>query len=73
MDRKSAENFFQKNSFCDHGHVIWKDGSEDEFGLILRVEDLIEYASVYEYIAGKALAWYQERKKEEIKSLGIAG
>lgn len=73
MDRKSAENIIRKNSFCDHGHVLWKDGTEDEFGLILRVEDLIEYASVYEYIAGKALAWFPERRREEIKRLRIAG
>ena len=73
MDKKNAQDFIKRNRFCDHGHVVWADGSEDEFGLTLRVEDLIEYASVYEYIAGKALAWYPERKKNEIKKVWIAG
>jgi len=73
MDKKSAENFVQKNRYCDHGHVVWIDGSESEFGITLRVDDLIKYPSVFEYIAAKALNWYPERKKEEIKSLRIAG
>jgi len=73
MDKKTAEDFVKRNGFCDHGHVVWSDGSEDELGLTLRVEDLIEYALVYEYIAGKALAWYPERKKDEIKKIWIAG
>ena len=73
MERKSAEEFVKKNRRCDHGHVIWADGVENEFGLTLTVERLMEYPSPYDFIAATALAWYPERKKEEIKKLWIAG
>jgi len=73
LNRKSAQEFINKNRHCDHGHVTWTDGKEDEFGITLRTEDLMKYQSVYEYIVAKALGWYPERKKEEIKSLRIAG
>lgn len=73
MDRKLAEDFIQKNRRCDHGHVVWTDGIDNEFGLTLTVELVMEYSSAYEYIAAIALDWYPERKREEIKSLRIAG
>ena len=73
MDKKTAEDFVKRNRFCDHGHVVWTDDSEDEFGITLRSETLMEYPSVYEYAAAKALAWYPKRKREEIKSLRLAG
>ncbi len=73
MDRKSAEEFIQKNRRCDHGHVVWTDGTDNEFGLTLIVERAMEYSTGFEYIAAIALNWYPERKREEIKSLRIAG
>ena len=73
MDRKEAENFIKRNRYCDHGHVVWMDGSENEFGVTLRVEDLMKYSSVYEFAASHALSWYPERTKADIKSLRLAG
>ena len=73
MDRKLAEDFIQKNRCCDHGHVVWTDGIDNEFGLTLTAERAMEYPSAYEYISAIALNWYPERKREEIKSLRIAG
>jgi hypothetical protein len=73
MDKKTAEEFVKKNRHCDHGHVVWTDDQDNEFGITLRVEDVMEYPTPWEYIAAKALAWYPERTKEEIKSLRLAG
>jgi len=44
MDKKSAQDFVNRNRHCDHGHVIWTDGKENEFGITLRTEDLMKYA-----------------------------
>ena len=73
MDQKSAEFFIQRNKRCDHGHVVWADGSENEFGLTLRVENLLEYPTPFDYLVGIVLSWYPERKKEEIRTIRIAG
>ena len=73
MDRKSTESFIQRNKHCDHGHVVWSDGSENEFGLTLRVENLLEYPTPFDCLVATVLSWYPERKKEEIRSIRIAG
>lgn len=72
MYQKSAEFFIEWNKHCDHGYVTWADGSESEFPLTLRVEELVKYPLVFDCLSAKALACYPNRKKEEIRSIRIA-
>jgi len=73
MNRVAAEFFIQRNKRFDHGHVVWADGSEDEFGLTLNVERAMEYPTPLDYLSAIVLSWYPERTKEEIRSIRLAG
>lgn len=62
MMGKKSNRGFMKNHPLAYAREFWSDSAKYEFNLKRRVEDLIEYASVFDFIGGKALARYPEKK-----------
>lgn len=53
---------FVENHTPIYDHELWIYGPKDKCDIILRVEDLIEYVNVYEFISGRVLVWYFDKR-----------
>lgn len=63
---------FYRITTCDHGHVIFEDGSEVEFGFTPPQPEELAGTTLYQYVEKIAREWAGEPDKK-IVSLRLAG
>ena len=74
MTRERAEKELTFLRLDDHAHVIWTDGSEDEFPLTLpTIKELLPFESLLAYLKSVVEVWFPECGTNEIRKLRLRG
>lgn len=72
MQKQEAEQAAIRINRCDHAHIFWHDGGEDEFGISrVSVETLEKYVSDYDYLRQLAISWYPEHDIMDIRGISL--